>query len=103
MFVAMSELKRAIKLIKKHEVQLRDQFQVKELYLFGSIVRNELKKASDIDVLVEFSTQKIGLFEFVQLQDFLATLLGRPVDLVTPGAVVDWMKDQIERERVRAA
>jgi len=44
----------------------------------------------------------IGAFEFLDLQDELARMLGRRVDLVTPTAVKERMRPRIEREAVDA-
>ncbi len=57
---------------------------------------------SDVDVLVEFE-RPVGAFEFLDVKDLLADVLGRQVDLVTPEAVKPWMRDRVEREAVRAA
>jgi predicted nucleotidyltransferase len=54
---------------------------------------------SDVDVLVEFN-RPIGLFEFLQLQAHLETLLGCHVDLVTPDALRDESRDTILGEAV---
>ena len=96
-------LKKVLQIIKKNESRLKTEFQVASLFLFGSIVRGDYKKGSDIDVLVDFSTSEVGLFEVVRLQQFLSNELKREVDLVTQGAVLDWMRESIEKECVRAA
>ena len=75
---------------------------VKELWLFGSAVREELKAGSDIDILVDFSAP-VTLFEFARLRRRLESLLGRSVDLVTRDALKPQLLEQILREAVRAA
>jgi len=85
------------------EKQLLQQFSVKALYLFGSIVRGEDRPGSDIDILVEFEPDaKVGLFTFARLQRSLSEILGRPVDLVTPDALHKALKDRILEEPVHA-
>ena len=77
-------------------------FGVKELYLFGSAVRNEARDDSDIDLLVDFE-QPVSLFEFVRLQREIEAVLGRRVDLVTRRALKPQLRDRILSEAVRAA
>ena len=85
------------------EKQILQQFSVKALYLFGSVVRGEDRPGSDIDVLVEFEPDaRVGLFTFARLQRRLSGILGRPVDLVTPDALHTALKDRILEEAVHA-
>ena len=76
---------------------------VASLSLFGSTVRDEASDRSDVDFLVQFD-RRVGLFEFVELQQFLEKVLqvGK-VDLVVPGALHEELKDEILREAVRVA
>jgi predicted nucleotidyltransferase len=60
---------------------LRTRFHVRYLGLFGSYVQGTPRKDSDLDVLVEFADEP-GLFEFIELEDHLSSLLGIKVDLV---------------------
>lgn len=66
--------------------QIRDfcrRNQIRQLLLFGSVLRDDFRPESDVDVLVEFEPgAQIGLFEFMRIQEELAALLQRPVDLV---------------------
>jgi uncharacterized protein len=81
-----------------------DDFHVKAIYLFGSVIRGEEKNTSDIDLLVEFQPEaRIGLFEFSRLQRMLSELLGCEIDLVTSEALHKSMRGQILKEAVRAA
>jgi predicted nucleotidyltransferase len=75
---------------------------VTSLQLFGSAGRDELTPASDVDALVEFE-RPVGAFAFMDVRDFLAGILGRDVDLVTPDAVRPWMRDRVRQDGVRAA
>ena len=57
--------------------------RIRHLGLFGSVLRDDFRPDSDVDMLVEFEAEvQIGLFALVDIQDELAVLLGRPVDLV---------------------
>jgi len=60
------------------------RYQVRELSLFGSAARGEMRPDSDIDLLVEFlPSAEVGLVEHAGLMLDLARLLGRRVDLVS--------------------
>ena len=60
------------------------RYDVKQLELFGSILRENFLADSDVDLLVTFEEDSpIGLFEFADLQEELRALLGREVDLVS--------------------
>jgi predicted nucleotidyltransferase len=87
-------------ILREHQKEL-DGFGIKTLALFGSLARDEAAASSDADILVEFR-EPVGLFEFVRLQMYLENLLGRRVDLVTPDALRQSMREQILREAVRA-
>lgn len=76
--------------------QLRLQFGVASLAIFGSTARDEAKPESDVDLLVEFD-RPTGLFDLIRLQFYLEELLGTRVDVGT----VDGLKPRI-RERVLA-
>lgn len=63
---------------------LCQRYQVKELSLFGSVARGEMRPDSDIDLLVEFLPHaSVDLFDFGHLEEELAALFGRRVDLVS--------------------
>jgi len=87
--------------LRGHLTEIRG-FGVIHLALFGSLARGEGRADSDVDILVEFS-QPVGLFAFVRLQRYLEEILGRSVDLVTPGAIRPEMREAILSEAVYAA
>ena len=67
--------------------------------IFGSYVRGEQKKKSDLDVLVDF-VEPISLFRFVELEDFLSQRLGVKVDLVMKDSLKARIKDSILDEAI---
>ena len=89
--------------IKNCADELHIRFHVKALYVFGSVARNEHTKNSDIDILVEFDSPSVGIFEFCKLKDFLEKKLKLPVDLVTRDAIKSSLLPQIEKDSIRAA
>lgn len=63
--------------------ELQARYGVKSLGIFGSFVRGQKKKRSDVDLLVEFNDQApVTLVSFVALERELGNLLGKKVDLV---------------------
>lgn len=59
------------------------KWRVRELSLFGSILRDDFGPESDVDVLVSFADDAPwSLWDFTAMRDELAVLVGRPVDLV---------------------
>ena len=73
-------------IIAKHKNELCERFKVKTIGVFGSYVRGEQRRKSDVDVLVEFK-EPIDLFEFMDLENYLTDLLGIKVDLVSKKAL----------------
>ena len=71
-------------------------YSVKSLALFGSAARNQIRKRSDIDILVQFN--KTTWANYIGLKFYLEDLLGRDVDLVTPKALKPATKPSIERD-----
>jgi predicted nucleotidyltransferase len=90
-----------LSVLREHQPEL-ESHGVSSLALFGSVARDEAGSESDVDILVEFD-RPVGLFEFVRLQMRLEVLLGLPVDLVTPDALRQTMRDRILGEAVYAA
>ena len=92
----IEELKSQIEALKP---VLKERFKVETIGIFGSYVRGEQKRKSDLDVLVEFS-ETPSLFEFVELEDFLSQKLGVKVDLVMRDALKPRIRDSILSEAV---
>ena len=64
------------------------RWKVAELSFFGSVMREDFRPDSDVDVLVNFTPgAEWSFFDLVTMQDELASLLGRPVDLVEEAAL----------------
>ena len=67
---------------------LCERWQVEELALFGSVLRDDFGPESDIDVLIRFKTERTpGLVGIAEMERELARLFGRRVDLVTRTAI----------------
>jgi len=76
---------KAIHLLRDKQEYLREEFGVTRIGLFGSVARDQSHDSSDVDMVVEFS-RPIGL-RFMDLADYLESLLGHKVDLLTPAGI----------------
>jgi predicted nucleotidyltransferase len=76
---------------------LKEQYHVKRIGVFGSFVRDEQKKGSDIDLLVEFYSP-VSLFEFIRLENLLSRVLRKRVDLVSKKAIKPAVKKEVYKE-----
>ncbi len=73
--------------------------RIKKLSLFGSILRDDFRSDSDVDVLVEFeSGARVGLIRLAGIEIELSELLGRRVDLNTPGFLSRYYRDRVLAE-----
>lgn len=95
----MRSYKNIEEILKQHKKELSEKYKVKEIGIFGSYVRGEQKKRSDIDILVEYEAVP-DLFKFLELERYLEGLLGLKVDLVRKKALREELKDTIMSEVV---
>lgn len=73
-----------------------ERCHVQRLALFGSIVRDDFSPDSDVDILIEFEPGYcVGLITFAGLENELSDLLGRKVDLNTPGSLSPYFRDDV--------
>lgn len=71
---------------------------IRRLALFGSVLGDDFRPESDIDVLIEFQPGvRVGL-AFIRLQDELSEIFGRKVDLNTPGSISRYFRDEVLNE-----
>jgi len=94
------ERDKIISLLKSRRRRLK-KFGIHSLSIFGSVARDQAHKNSDVDILVDFE-KPIGLFEYARLKMYLEEILERPVDLVTPEALRQELREEILREAIRA-
>jgi len=95
----MKSLAEIKKILKDLKPELKERYSVKEIGIFGSVVRNEQKKGSDIDIAVEFDIIP-DLFKFINLETFLEKKLGTKVDLVRKEAIRKELRENILNEVV---
>ncbi|MBF0345370.1 MAG: nucleotidyltransferase family protein [Nitrospirae bacterium] len=86
-------------IINKHKSELRDEHKITEIGLFGSYVRGEQKRRSDIDILVEFD-EPVSLLHIVGAELYLKEILRMKVDLVPKIDLRPELRERILAETV---
>ena len=71
---------------------------IRRLALFGSVLRADFGPTSDVDVLVEFEPDHVPGLAFFTMQQELSTLIGRPVDMNTPGFLSRYFRESVLKE-----
>jgi len=89
---------KVFELIAEKMQEIRNNFGVKRLGIFGSFSRGEATDFSDVDILVEFEKGEKSFDNFMNLKFYLEDLLGREIDLVTTDALRPELKDEILKE-----
>jgi len=82
----MKDFSEIRKILAAHRQTLAERHKVRDIGVFGSCVRGEQRKKSDIDILVTFKGS-VDFIEFIRLENYLSELLGARVDLVTRNAL----------------
>ena len=81
----------AIKNINIPQEKLKEicsDYSIKELSIFGSVLRSDFNSESDVDLLIEFEPDmRISLFDIVDLKKEFEKVFGREVDIVTKNAI----------------
>lgn len=95
------DLKKYIGIINNHLDDLKDEFGVNRIAIFGSTVKGKHTSKSDIDIFVELK-EPIGFFAFIKLENKLSKLLEKKVDLTTKQAIKPIIKKTILKEAVYA-
>lgn len=88
---SIEEIEQVLKVYKR---ELKEKYGVKKIGIFGSYVKKENTKNSDIDILVEIGIQ-MGFFKLLSLERYLSHLLGVKVDLVTKSALKPYIGRRI--------
>lgn len=96
----MKNLKAIKKVLANHKKEIQQRFRVKEIGVFGSYVRKEQSKKSDIDISVEFLTGFETFDNYMDLKFLLEELIGLKVDLVVKDAIRKELRESILAEMV---
>ena len=80
-------------------LKVADTYGLKNVRLFGSIPRGEATDKSDVDFLVELSSEA-NLFDIIAFKQEIEELLGRKVDVVTEPSLSSYIRQEILNEAV---
>lgn len=86
-------------ILDKHREELRHEYKIREVAVFGSYVRGEQKKRSDIDILAEFE-EPVSLLHLVGAEQYLSKILRTKVDLIPREDIRPEIRDRILAEAV---
>lgn len=87
--------------LKAFKPLLAEKYYVSKIGLFGSFTTGKQRPDSDLDILVEFS-RPLGLFEYIDLKNFLSHKLNIPVDLVNKKSLKPNIGKYINRQVIYA-
>ncbi|MBT9260120.1 MAG: nucleotidyltransferase family protein [Clostridiales bacterium] len=89
-----------VEIPKEQIAQFCQRHGIRELSLFGSVLRDDFGSCSDIDVLVDFAPGKaVSLFQLMEMEDELSQMLERKIDLVVKSALRGRVRDSILNNR----
>ncbi|HVT26896.1 MAG TPA: nucleotidyltransferase family protein [Lacipirellulaceae bacterium] len=84
-----------VKFSRERLAEFCRRHRIRRLALFGSILRDDFRPDSDVDVLVEFEPGVRTGLRFFEMQDELSNILGRRVDLNTPECLSKYFRDEV--------
>lgn len=98
---SVRSLEQVISILQKNKDRILQKYKFKEMGIFGSFVRGEQKKRSDVDILVDFDEKDIpDLLESIAMEEYIQKLLRKKVDLIRKEAIRPELKDIILKEVV---
>jgi len=72
---------------------------VRELALFGSVVRTDFREDSDVDILIDLKDEaRVGLVTMQRMREELSVIIGRSVDLITRNGLNRHIRDDVLKE-----
>lgn len=87
----------ALPLPRKEIVEFCQKWKIEQLYFFGSVVRDDFRDDSDVDVMVQFAADAAWGFEIVDMELELEQIFQRKVDLLTKKSIEqskNWIRKQ---------
>jgi predicted nucleotidyltransferase len=96
----MTERDEVLSILKREAHDLKDRFGVTNVGLFGSVVRDEAKESSDLDLLIELDPESITYKKYLDLEVYLQSLFPRKIEIVTTDGVSPYILPYISREVV---
>ena len=93
----MKTFKEIKEILQRHKEELRKEYGVTVIGIFGSYVRGEQGDQSDLDILIELE-RPMGFVRFIKLENMFTRLIGIKVDLVTKKALKPYIGQRILQE-----
>ena len=85
-----------INIPKEQLAQFCETYHVRRISLYGSALRDDFGPDSDIDILIDFEPGfKAGLLKMARMENELSDMLGRKVDLRTPGDLSRYFRQEV--------
>lgn len=91
-------MKNAIEIDREKIAEFCRKHHIHRLSLFGSVLRDDFYPESDVDVLVEFEEGHVPGLAFFEMEEELSQIMGRKVDLNTPGFLSPRFRDRVREE-----
>jgi len=92
-----------LKYLRENKEYFKKKYGVKKIYLFGSVARGEDKKTSDIDIMIEFISDKFHTFDnYFDLKYELEDKFKRKIDLATKEMIREKLKKYIYQDIINA-
>jgi predicted nucleotidyltransferase len=87
-----------IEVPKERLAEFCRRHHIRRLALFGSVLREDFRPGSDVDVLVEFEPGHVPGLAFFGMEEELSGILGHRVDLNTPGFLSRYFREEVLQE-----
>ncbi|WP_024787469.1 MULTISPECIES: nucleotidyltransferase family protein [unclassified Lebetimonas] len=94
---------KVLEYLKENKEYFRKKYGIKKIYLFGSVARGEDNENSDIDIMVEFISDKFHTFDnYFDLKYKLEDKFKRKIDLATKEMIREKLKKNIYKDIINA-
>jgi predicted nucleotidyltransferase len=94
----ISSIEEIVAYLKKNKRFFYDRFGVTRMGIFGSFVRGEQTRSSDIDMIVEIEKGRKNIHSFLQLRRFLQKELAKKIDLGFEHSLKPTVRDKIKEQ-----
>jgi uncharacterized protein len=92
----------AVATLRRHESVLRAR-GITHAAVFGSVARGQNRPDSDLDIIIDIDPEThVTLFDYVELEDYIASLFDVPVDVIDREALKPHLRAPVERDVVYA-
>jgi predicted nucleotidyltransferase len=91
-------LEQVLEFLRDHKQEFHNQYGVERIGVFGSILRDELRDDSDIDIAIEMDSSRKSLRNFLAFKRELEQAFNRPVDLGIESTLKTAIKESVSRD-----